>query len=92
VVRALGAIRDPRAIPLLLKVLDEDTNPSVLEKTERALKKLTDIPTLIEGLKSEHPVVQDNATYVLWLMTAKDFKQDYDKWKQWWEKQQGSKE
>lgn len=92
VVHALGAIRDPRAIPLLLKVLDEDTNPSVLEKTENALKKLTDIPTLIEGLKSEHPVVKNNASYILWLMTAKDFKQDYDKWKQWWEEQQGGAE
>jgi hypothetical protein len=85
---ALGKIRDPRSIPLLLTLLEQDTSGSVKTATQTALNNLTDIPTLIQGLKDPHTIVKDNAAYILFLMTAQDFRSDPSQWEIWWKKQQ----
>jgi hypothetical protein len=91
-VEALGKIRDPRSIPFLVKVLDEDESGAVKASTEIALRNHTDISSLIAGLRDKHPVVRDNSAYILWLMTAKEFRDDADKWEEWWKEQEAAGE
>jgi len=85
---ALGKIRDPKTIPILVTQMNQDTLPEVLQVTENALKNLTDIPTLIAGLRAPYPVVQENCAYILWLMTTKEFKNDAQAWEDWWKEEQ----
>lgn len=89
VAEALGKIRDPRSIPLLVTTMNQDESPLVRRTAETALRKLTEIPLLIEGLKDGSPVVRNNSAYILWLMTAKEFRTDAAAWEQWWREQQG---
>ncbi len=89
---ALGNVREPRAIPLLLTMYSGDESGAARQSAEKALKKVTEIPLLIEGLKEPHPLVQDNSAYILFLMTTKEFKKDVAAWETWWKEQEGSKE
>jgi HEAT repeat protein len=88
---ALGKIRDPRTIPLLVTLLNKDDSPDVRRATEVALRNLTDVPQLIKGLKDRSTVVQDNCAYILWLMTAKEYKKDVAAWETWYREQQKGK-
>ncbi|MBD3240860.1 MAG: hypothetical protein GF331_09765 [Chitinivibrionales bacterium] len=88
VVEALGKIRDPRSIPVLVTTMNQDESPLVRSAAESALRKVTEIPMLIEGLKDPSPLVTNNSAYILWLMTAKEFRTDVTAWEQWWRGQQ----
>lgn len=86
---ALSFIRDPRAIPSLYSLL-KDENTTVREKARSSLRLHTELKQLIDGLSDQSTTVRENASYVLWLLTGKDFGNDSEKWKQWYE-QQGKK-
>jgi HEAT repeat protein/small nuclear ribonucleoprotein (snRNP)-like protein len=86
---ALSFIRDPRAIPSLYSLL-KDENATVREKARNSLRLHTELKQLIDGLSDQSTTVRENASYVLWLLTGKDFGNDPEKWKQWYE-QQGKK-
>jgi HEAT repeat protein/sRNA-binding regulator protein Hfq len=86
---ALSFIRDPRAIPSLYSLL-KDENTTVREKARSSLRLHTELKQLIDGLSDQSSTVRENASYVLWLLTGKDFGNDPEKWKQWYE-QQGKK-
>jgi HEAT repeat protein/sRNA-binding regulator protein Hfq len=86
---ALSFIRDPRAIPSLYSLL-KDENTTVREKARSSLRLHTELKQLIDGLSDQSATVRENASYVLWLLTGKDFGNDPEKWKQWYE-QQGKK-
>ncbi len=83
---ALSFIRDPRAIPSLYSLL-KDENTTVREKARNSLRLHTELKQLIDGLSDQSATVRENASYVLWLLTGKDFGNDPEKWKQWYEKQ-----
>jgi len=87
---ALGKIRDPRAIPLLVTMMAEDNTEETRKMAEWALRRLTEVPLLIKGLRDESTFVQDNAAYILWLMTAKEFRKDVQAWERWWREQEAS--
>jgi hypothetical protein len=89
---ALGKIRDPRSIPVLVTLLGEDTSEAVRVATQEALNNLTDIPTLITALHDPSDVVRTNVAYILFLMTAQDFRNDPLKWETWWKDQQSKPE
>jgi HEAT repeat protein/small nuclear ribonucleoprotein (snRNP)-like protein len=86
---ALSFFRDPRAIPSLYSLL-KDENTTVREKARSSLRLHTELKQLIDGLSDQSSTVRENASYVLWLLTGKDFGNDPEKWKQWYE-QQGKK-
>ncbi|HEX2959539.1 MAG TPA: HEAT repeat domain-containing protein [Chitinispirillaceae bacterium] len=86
---SLSYIRDPRAIPSLYALLKDD-NTTVREKARSSLRLHTELKQLIDGLNDQSATVRENASYVLWLLTGKDFGNDPEKWKQWYE-QQGKK-
>jgi hypothetical protein len=87
---ALGKIRDPRAIPLLVTMVSDDKSEAARSGAEAALRKLTEVPLLIDGLRDPNTFVQDNSAYILWLMTAKEFRKDVGAWERWWREQQQS--
>jgi HEAT repeat protein/sRNA-binding regulator protein Hfq len=80
---ALSYIRDPRAIPSLYSLL-KDENSTVREKARNSLRLHTELKQLIDGLNDQRTTVRENASYVLWLLTGKDFGNDPEKWKQWY--------
>jgi hypothetical protein len=84
----LGAILDPRAIPSLVSLVNFEQQPSVKKAASEAVKKLTEIELLIDELRNGNRHVRENAQYVLWLMTVKEFKDDVEAWEQWWKEQQ----
>ena len=57
---------------------------------ETSLRNLTEIPLLIRGLRDDSKMVRENSTYIRWLMTTKEFRDDADAWERWW-KEEGSK-
>jgi HEAT repeat protein len=84
---ALSKIKDPQAIPSLYSML-KDEDPQVREQTEIALKKHTDIPTLIESLDNKKLIVRKNVLYMLWLMTGQDIDMNKELWQEWYSKSQ----
>ncbi|MBN1600725.1 MAG: HEAT repeat domain-containing protein [Chitinispirillaceae bacterium] len=80
---ALSYIRDPRAIPSLYSLL-KDENLAVREKVRHSLRLHTELKQLIDGLDDPSTTVRENSSYVLWLLTGKDFGNDPEKWKKWY--------
>jgi HEAT repeat protein len=76
---ALSKIRDPRSIPSLYSLL-KDENLIVRQRAEDAIKKHTDPKILISALDDESIIVQENAEYILWLLTGKEYGNDKNKW------------
>jgi HEAT repeat protein/sRNA-binding regulator protein Hfq len=79
---SLSYIRDPRAIPSLYSLL-KDENLTVREKARNSLRLHTELKQLIDGLDDPSSTVRENSSYVLWLLTGKDFGNDPEKWKKW---------
>jgi HEAT repeat protein len=86
-ISALAQIKDPRAIPSLYSML-KDEDPQIRESTEIALKKHTDIATLIESLDNTKATVKKNILYMLWLMTGQDIGMDKKLWQEWYSNSQ----
>lgn len=80
---SLSYIRDPRAIPSLYSLL-KDENLAVREKARNSLRLHTELKQLIDGLDDPSTTVRENSSYVLWLLTGKDFGNDPEKWKKWY--------
>jgi HEAT repeat protein len=83
---SLSHFRDPRAIPSLYALL-KDENTNVREKARISLRLHTELKQLIDGLNDQSATVRENAAYVLWLLTGKDFGNDPEKWKHWYSEQ-----
>jgi HEAT repeat protein len=83
---SLSHFRDPRAIPSLYALL-KDENNTVREKARISLRLHTELKQLIDGLNDQSATVRENAAYVLWLLTGKDFGSDPEKWKRWYAEQ-----
>jgi len=88
IVEALGKIRDPKTIPVLLGVMNDDPKETVKLRAGEALKNLSEIPNLIDGLRDRSPTVRQNAAYILFLMTAREYKDTVELWEQWWKQEQ----
>jgi HEAT repeat protein len=87
-VEALGKIRDPKTIPIITSLAAEDESPAVRSSARLAQRSVSEIPLLIQGLRDKSRVVKDNSAYILWLLTAKEFRKDADQWEAWWQEQQ----
>jgi sRNA-binding regulator protein Hfq len=80
---ALGDIRDPRAILPLCSAL-QDTVDSARAAIQFSLKLHSEIPLLIGTLDNRNTLVRDNAAYILWLLTGKNFGNDKQGWVNWY--------
>lgn len=87
-VEALGALRDPRAVPVLKSMSTGDESALVRLAAEDAHRGHTEVPRLIAGLRDSVSFVRDNSEYLLWLLTAKEFRREADQWELWWRQQQ----
>jgi HEAT repeat protein len=87
-VEALGKIRDPKTIPIITSLGAEDESPAVRSAARQAQRSVSEIPLLIQGLRDKSRVVKDNSAYILWLLTAKEFRRDAEQWEAWWQEQQ----
>jgi HEAT repeat protein len=84
----LRKVKDPRALDALIKALSHE-DLHVREKVAEALGERKDtkaIEPLIAALKDKGETVSGIAAKSLQEITGKDFGQDHDKWKEWWEK------
>lgn len=93
----IGETRDKQNIPYLIdKVLDE--NPLIRSEAVRALSKIDPkwhrneeakkkIPDFINALQHEKPEIRKSALENLVKIAGLNFGSDYNKWKNWWEKQ-----
>jgi len=83
VVKTLTSYRDPQSIPPLYGML-KDKEPEIRSLAEEAVKLHTEIPLLILTLDDKSPMVRENVTYLLWLMTGQDLGQDKAQWQSWY--------
>jgi predicted GNAT superfamily acetyltransferase len=83
----LRKVKDSRALEALIAALNnKDSN--VREKAAEALGEIKDpraIEPLISALIDQEEMIREAAAKALGDITGKDFGQDYDKWKKWWE-------
>jgi HEAT repeat protein len=85
---ALGDTGDPRAVEPLAAAL-KDENSYVRATAATALGAINDprvIDPLIGALKDESHGVRKNAALSLKKRTGQNFGQDYEAWRQWWQK------
>ena len=80
---ALGDIRDPRAILPLCSAL-QDPVDSARAAIQFSFKLHSEIPLLIGTLDNRNTLVRDNAAYILWLLTGKNFGNDKQGWVDWY--------
>jgi HEAT repeat protein len=83
---ALSYMRDPRAIPSLYALLKDD-NLAVRERARESLRLHTELGQLIVALTDANVTVRENAAYVLWLLTGKDYGEDREKWIAWYQQE-----
>ncbi len=83
----LRKVKDSRALEALIAALNnKDSN--VREKAAEALGEINDpraIEPLISALIDQEEMSREAAAKALEKITGKDFGQDIDKWKKWWE-------
>ncbi len=94
VIRALGKIKDPRAVEPLINILIHNTlfkgycfgirYDAVMVLGE--IKDPRAIEPLINALKDENEYFRKEVAKALKNITEKDFGQSYEKWREWWEK------
>jgi HEAT repeat protein len=85
---ALGEIKDARAVDALITAL-EDKHNKVRERAAFSLGELKDsraVESLISNLRDKDKIVRLNSAEALVKITKKDFGEDQNKWKEWWEK------
>lgn len=85
---ALGEGKDPRATEPLVGAL-KDKNVYVRVMAAWALGEIKDrraVEPLIDALRDEIKDVRKKAAVALQEITGKDFGQEPDKWREWWEK------
>ncbi len=92
IIEALGETRDPRAVPCLTKDLYRPGQPEITTAKITALGKIKDkacIQALIDfmqrwggGAREHGKAIRD----ALLALTGKDFGNDRDAWKGWWER------
>ena len=92
---ALGKLKDKRAVEPLASIL-KDKDEKVRVSAALALAKLGDkraIEPLIEALKSKDKIgeryIKTEAALALRALTDQKLGDDYDKWKEWYEKGRG---
>ncbi len=89
---ALGETRDPRAVPSLTKDLYRPGQPEITTAKIEALGKIKDkacIQTLIDFMQRWGPGAREFNKPLhasLLALTGKDFGNDRDAWKGWWER------
>ena len=79
-VHALGLLGDPRAIPLIVEHLENESNDNLRFQIVRALGWIGSdaaIPALEKSLKDKYPFVRQQAAVALKKITGKEF--EYDK-------------
>jgi sRNA-binding regulator protein Hfq len=87
---ALGDIRDPRAILPLYSAL-QDPVDSARAAVQFSLVLHSEIPLLIGALDNRNTLVRDNAAYILWLLTGKNFGNDKQGWVNWYSERREAK-
>ncbi len=84
IIRALGEIKDPRAVPAIISELNNSTWSSA-----NALGKLNDpraIKPLIDQLAIPHnSTLRKEVIKALKIITGKNFRKNHAKWLKWWE-------
>jgi len=88
---ALGSIGDKKATDFLLERLQKEEDEWTKMQLIGALQKTNDpsaIPAIIEALRDDKEKVRLCAARALRNMTPHNFANDYNKWKEWWEKEQ----
>jgi len=102
--KALGEIKDPRAVEPLIAALKDDDLPSVQMEAAKALGELKDpraVEPLIAAVKPESwiwdarsetldPLYDLRPVEALRKITGKDFGYDQAKWREWWEQNKGN--
>ena len=91
IVESLAVIGDRRAVGALLAILTEprETVP-MRRRAIAALGKLATpeaIPALIDALANPASELQFEASRVLVALTCKNFGQERERWREWWERQ-----
>ena len=88
--KALGRIKDPDAVEILMYATIEDPAAGVRQESVIALGEIGDkeaIPTAIEALKDDYKDVQLAAAGALTKLTGEDFGRNYEEWTEWQKKQ-----
>jgi hypothetical protein len=87
-IRALGEIKDSRAVEPLIERLLKDKEDYIRWNAAEALGTIKDtraISPLIIALKDNYQLVQKDAAKALGSITGKDFGHDPIQWQKWWE-------
>jgi len=91
IVESLAAIGDRRAVGALLAILTEPRESVPMRRRAiAALEKLATpeaIPALIDALGDPATALQFEASRVLVALTCKNFGQERERWREWWERQ-----
>ncbi len=85
--KALGGLKDEKAVDLLMNSLIEDGGEGVRKESATALGKIGDekaVPALIEGTNDGYKDVQLCAASSLKELTGEDFGRNYKEWKSWY--------
>ncbi|MEW6027396.1 MAG: HEAT repeat domain-containing protein [Planctomycetota bacterium] len=88
---ALGSIGDKQATGFLMERIQKEEDEWTVMQIIGALQKTNDkssIPAIIEALRDGREKVRLCAARALRNMTPHAFGENYDKWKEWWEKEQ----
>jgi HEAT repeat protein len=87
---ALGNLKDPLPIPVLIKILKEKDG-MIRMSAAYALGYIKDpraVEPLIKALEDQRPAVRNYVTWALYNITNQSFEQDIPAWKKWWKDNQ----
>lgn len=91
---ALGEIKDASVLPVLLNLLEKNSNIEVRKRAADALKKIGD-PKAIDGLIEQLDDINQTVAYAslqaLKYITKQDFGRDIKQWEKWREDQPKNK-
>ncbi|MBI5238525.1 MAG: HEAT repeat domain-containing protein [Deltaproteobacteria bacterium] len=86
---ALGSIQDHRAVEPLIEAFKDMNHNEAVAVALGELKDPRAVEPLIKALKDRDSVIRWKAAEALKAITGKEFGEDQQKWKDWWEGQKG---